>query len=396
MSLRKKIGLAIALLMGMVLVVVFAFNLWLNHQKSKPFKATEDELAQLEFYKQPESWFLNNLKEPRIVLDGQQLDPKFQYIFEEAGDSDENLKMMKLIFSTPLGRKYARHMVDREWNLYSKISPPMKVTFDLEVLGRHGLDIPIRLYVPKDDTDQKENLPVLVYAHGGGLLFGSVKAMDRVVQHIANEANVMVISVDYRLAPEHPYPSASDDGEDVFLWAKNNVKKYGGNPKNIAFGGDSGGGLVAINVAQRQLDQMKPPPTALLLYYPATGLPINDPSYTLFGKGYGLDANFFEYLLTQVFPDQSLETATPDDYMSPVQSEDLSNMPPTIVVTAGFDILRDSGKRFADKLKADSVAVTYFNYASLTHNFLQLSAIIEDADKATTETAQLLGRMVRE
>ncbi|MEM9143813.1 MAG: hypothetical protein AAGA86_12560, partial [Bacteroidota bacterium] len=119
MGLGKKIGIAITALTGMLSVMVFVFNLWLNHQKSKPFKATEEELAQLEFYQQPESWFLDNLEKPRIVLDGQQLDPKFQYIFEKAGDSDENLKMMKLIFSTTLGRKYARHMVDREWNLYS-------------------------------------------------------------------------------------------------------------------------------------------------------------------------------------------------------------------------------------------------------------------------------------
>ncbi|MEM1124881.1 MAG: alpha/beta hydrolase, partial [Bacteroidota bacterium] len=377
----KKLIILFGILFGSILLLLLVANSWLNNQKNEPFTATAEEQENLAFYQQPEKWFIENLTKPQIQLDGQTLDPKFQYMFEQAGDSEENFGMMKNIFATSLGRKFVRNAVDREWTLYTKTSPSMEQTHDLEVTSQQGHQIPIRIYVPKSEN-VGEKLPVLLYAHGGGYLFGSIKALDRAVQIMANEAQAIVVSIDYRLAPEYPYPAASDDGETVFLWAKNNIQNYGGNPEKIAFGGDSGGGHVAINVAQRQLAQNAEPPVCLLLYYPATGLPIDDLSYELFQKGFGLDAKFFEYILTQVFPDQELATANPDAYMAPIQAESLAGIPPTIVATAGFDILRDSGKKFADRLAADSIDVTYFNYPSLAHSFLNFSGVIADAEQA--------------
>lgn len=391
---KKKLTIVLGSVLGACVLALPCFNFWLENQRTKIFEPTNAETEQLTFYKQSEQWFIKNLQKPQIEIDGQTLDPKFQYMMEQAGDPEKSFHFMKAIFSTALGRKYVRYKVDREWSLYTKVTRPMKETFDLEIDGRSGHKIPIRIYVP-DISKSQEKWPVLIYAHGGGYLFGSIKALDRAVRLIANEAQVIVVSLDYRLAPEYPYPAPSDDGEDVFLWAQDHIQEYNGDAQRIAFGGDSGGGHISINVAQRQLAEGKKMPAMLLLYYPAPGLPFDDESNKLFGKGFGLDTQFFEYILTKVFPGQTLQTARPDDYMAPLRAKNLEGMPPTIVATAGFDILRDSGKRFAEKLESSNTPVFYYNYPGLPHSFLQFSGISREAERAATETARLLGQEIR-
>lgn len=388
--------MGISLFLLVFLLMPLIFKIRQKRRKINSFKASKKEAERQAFYQQSEQWFIRQLKNPQKTIDGQTFNPKFQYMFEQIGDTaEQSFQLMKRLFSFSLGRKLVRYKIDREWTLYTKTTPPMHEVFDLKIKGRGGHRIPIRIYIP-ELADTKEKWPVLVYAHGGGYLFGSIKALDRAVRLIANEAKMMVVSVNYRLAPENPYPAQSDDGEDVFLWAQKHIEQFHGNAQYIAVGGDSGGGHISINIAQRQLAKGQKPPVALLLYYPATGIPFNDVSNQLFGKGFGLDSSFFEYILTQVFPNENWQTTQPDVYMAPVQSKNLRKMPPTIIATAGFDILRDSGKRFAGQLRADGVDVLYLNYPSLPHSFLQFSGIIEDAEKAATETARLLGQKIRE
>lgn len=381
------------LLVLLIILGVMSFNFWLNYQIKQPFIASKAEEEELQFYLKDNNWFQENLKKPQIIIDGQKLDSKVQYMLEQSGDSDQNQSFLRKMFAVPLGRKYLRYRVDGGWTVFTKETPAMKKTHDLKVTGRGGHDIPIRIYVPEHNSTQR--LPVLIYAHGGGYLFASIKALDRAVQLMANEAKVIVVSVDYRLAPEHPYPAASEDGEDVFLWTKNNIAKYNGNAELIAFGGDSAGGHVAVNVAQKQMKNGKSSVAMLLLYYPATGLPTNDRSYKLYAKGFGLDRSFFEFLLTQVFPGKELNSAHIDEFMAPDLSVSLKGMPPAILSTAGFDILKDSGARFAQKLQSDSVQVDYFNYSSLPHSFLQYSGVVPDAEVAASETARLFGERIR-
>lgn len=379
-------------LAGLILLLLIASQIWLavSTRSGDPFEPTQAELKDLEFYSQPESWFLENLQGPREVIDGQTLDPKLQYMFEQARMAPEwTSHLPPLMYKTPWGRAYLRGEVDRHWQLYTLETKPMASVEDRIIPGR-GAQIPVRIYTPQ--TDHTGPLPVLVYHHGGGWIFASIAALDRVSRVIANEAGVIVISVDYRLSPEHHYPAASDDGEDVFLWAVENAASLGGDPARVAAGGDSAGGHVAINIAQRRLAAGAPAPAALLLFYPGAGLPANDPSYQLFGKGYGLDRSFIEFILPRVFPD--LRTQSPeeaDGFMDPAgKAESFEGMPPVIIATAGFDILRDSGRRFAQRLEEDGVAVTYTNYPSLAHSFLQFSAIVEDARIATQENARRL------
>lgn len=358
------------------------------------FEPTPAELEKLARFQQPESWFLGQLQGPREVADGQTMDPKLQYLAEQMRPASKWLApAMPLIFATPAGRSWVRGAIDREWQLYTKITAPMRRVEDRDIPGRAG-PLPVRLYWPQ--TDEPGPLPVLVYCHGGGWVFASVAALDRAVRLLANEARVIVISVDYRLAPEHPYPAASDDGEDAYRWALANATALGGDPDKVAVGGDSAGGHVAINTVQRQLAAGRPVPRALLLYYPGTGLPERGGSMQRFAVGYGLDASFIDFILPRVFqgytsPDQA------DALMDPLRkAEHLRGFPPTIVATGGFDILRDSGRAFAARLAADGVPVADLHYGPLTHSFLQFSGVVAKAEHAATETAGLLGRTLRE
>lgn len=357
------------------------------------FVPTADEREKLAFYRQPEQWFIEHLAGPREVIDGQTLDPKLQYMMEQLRPHRWLINHgISLIFSTPAGRRWLRGGADREWQLYTRVTDPMRSVEDRVIPGRDG-GIAVRIYHP--ETATAGPLPILVYHHGGGWIFASVAAMDRVVRLIANEARAIVVSVDYRLAPEHPYPAASDDGEDAFLWARAHAAALGGSADLVAVGGDSAGGHVAINIAQRQLAAGKPLPRALLLYYPGTGMPSADRSYALFGRGYGLDAAFIEFILPLVFPGMR-ESDARDDLMDPLRARSLAGFPPTIIATAGFDILRDSGRAFARRLDHEGVPVAYFNYASLTHSFLQFSGVIDDADQAASGTARLFGHVARD
>lgn len=384
----------IVILVVLVLLLAGGAWLWLDFGKPVPgpFVPTASELEELAFYSQPESWFLENLQGPREVVDGQTLDPKFQYIMEQIRpQSDFMMRTIPYLFATAPGRRWLRSAADRDWQLYTKITAPMRQIEDRQVPGRDG-PVPVRLYHPQ--VEGEGPLPLLVYSHGGGWVFASIAAMDRAVQLLANEARVIVVSVEFRLAPEHPYPAASDDGEDVFLWAREQAVALGSTPDLVAVGGDSAGGHVSINAVQRQIASGRPLPRALLLYYPGTGLPREDRSYELFGKGYGLDAGFIDFILPQVFPGMTLEDER-DDFMDPIRAKSLRGFPPTIVATAGFDILRDSGRAFAERLRDEGAMVAYFNYPSLTHSFLQFSGIVADAERAATETARLFGETVR-
>lgn len=361
----------------------------------EPFVPTKEERKKLAFYSQPESWFAAHLQGPRETVDGQTIDPKLQYMMEQIRPvAPWLMRTAPAIFATRWGRGFIRHGVDREWTLYTKVTREMARVEDRTVEGRGG-PIPIRIYRPKVEGDGP--LPVLVYHHGGGWIFAGITSHDRVSRLLANEARAIVISVGYRLAPEHPYPAASDDGEDAWLWARAHAASFGGDPARIGVGGDSAGGHVSINIAQRQIAAGKPVPAAMLLFYPGAGLPQDDPSYTLFGKGYALDAAFIEFILPRVFegysPDRHGEA---DVLMDPASAPSLTGLPPAIVATAGFDILRDSGRRFAARLEAEGVPVRYTNYPSLTHSFLQFSTVVPDADAASTTSARLFGRLVRD
>lgn len=353
---------------------------------------TPAEQKRLEMYLQPNAWFVERLKQPPEMVDGQVLHPKIQHYQESRGRQaearDANDKWWNQ-FMVPAQRTEARRAVDRTWTYRSKITEPMAAIDDRKIRGPGG-DIAVRIYTP--NVTRRGPLPVLVYYHGGGWVMGSIEAADRAVRLLANEADVIVVSGDYRLAPEHKLPAPQDDAQAVFQWAQANAASFGGDPTRVGVGGDSAGGQMATVTSLRQWEEGKIVPAWQLLYYPVTDLHYDYSSFDKFSDGYGLDRHF---------ADKMLELALASDadrkhpHLSPLRAEDLSGLPPTIIVTAGFDILRDQGRALADRLKAQGVPVIYRNYGSLTHGFMQHSATIDDAERACVESAQLLSSGLR-
>lgn len=357
-------------------------------QPEDDFRPTPDEQKRFELMSRPEAWFLESLAGPREVIDGQRLDPRQQYYFEERRRrTPEQVQRGLATFLDPQARVATHERLTREWALFTKVTAPMSKVEDRSIDGRGGA-IPIRIYTPKTDTD--EPLPLLVYFHGGGWLYSGIEATDRFARLLANEAKSVVVSVDYRLAPEHLWPASNDDGEDAFLWARTHAKRLGSEPDLVAVGGDSAGGHISLNISLRQIEAKRPTPAYQLLYYTSTDFSTSDESYRLFDEGYGLDTTFRAFMIKNVFPGDLLQKSTKE-----LNGSNFVGMPATIAVSAGFDMLRDSSRRLTERLAKAGVPAMYLNYPTLAHGFLQWSAVVPDAERASVDTARLFGAAVR-
>jgi acetyl esterase len=223
-----------------------------------------------------------------------------------------------------------------------------------------------RVYVPAQAKAQP--VPVLVYLHGGGWVAGSLETHDPFCRLLASLAGISIVSVAYRLAPESPYPTGVDDAAVAVHWALEHAAQWNGDPRRIALGGDSAGGHLAAVVANRvAADKVGPQLRALLLLYPVTDHPSGaHPSFAENATGYGLTATemvwFWEQFLS---PD-----ALPDDpEVSPLRAEFPAGLPPTLVATAQYDVLRDEGIAYAHKLQAAGVPVTHMHSPDMHHDF---------------------------
>jgi acetyl esterase len=352
------------------------------------FKPTHAEKDRLELMSKPEKWFLKNLEGQREIIEGQVLDPKLQYYLEgRRRRTQEEVKRGLDMFLSASDRVIARNALAREWALMTKVTAPMRSLEQRSIPGPGG-PIPIRIYTP--ETNQEEPLPVLLYFHGGWIYSG-IEAVDRAVRLIANEAQVIVVSVEYRLAPEYPWPAANDDGEAAFLWARANAASFSGDPECIAVGGDSAGGNISMSISQRQIAAGRPTPLYQLLYYTAIDFSPHYESSRIFARGYSFDATFRDFMMSVVYPG----TGTAERAVKELKSVKMEKMPASIVVTAGFDMLRDPGQSLARRMEKAGTAVTYLNYPTLIHGFLQWSGVVADAERAAVETARLFGNSVR-
>jgi acetyl esterase len=357
-------------------------------QPEDDFRPTAEEQKRFELMSRPEQWFLQSLAGPREVIDGQRLDPKQQYYFEERRRrAPEQVQRGLATFLDPQARIATRERLTREWALFTKVTAPMSKVEDRTIDSRGG-PLPIRIYTPKTQAD--EPLPLLVYFHGGGWLYSGIEATDRFARLVANEAEAIVVSVDYRLAPDHLWPASNDDGEDAFLWARANATSLGSEPDLVAVGGDSAGGHISLNISLRQIKAKRPTPAYQLLYYTSSDFSDRDESYRLFNQGYGLDTTFRAFMINTVFPGDLLQKSTKE-----LNSSNFIGMPATIAVSAGFDMLRDSSRRLTERLTKAGVPAMYLNYPTLAHGFLQWSAVVPDAERASVDTARLFGTAVR-
>ena len=245
-------------------------------------------------------------------------------------------------------------------------------------------DIPIRIYTPAGDGP----FPILVYFHGGGWVIGDRDTHDVPCCNLANRAGCVVVSVDYRRAPEYKFPAAPQDCLAATRWAATNAAEINGDRSRIAVGGDSAGGNLAAVVAQMARDEGGPAMVGQLLIYPVTDyyLPAK-PSYIENGDGYLLTRDDMIY-----FWGHYLNTPTEADnpYAAPLRAADLSNLAPAFVLTMEFDPLRDEGEHYAEQLKAAGVPTHAKRYDGSIHGCVSLAGVLDVGRIATNDAAAWL------
>jgi acetyl esterase len=253
---------------------------------------------------------------------------------------------------------------------------------DRRVPGPRG-DIPVRIYTPRGDAP----FPVLVYFHGGGWVIGNIDTHDPVCRHLANAARCIVVSVEYRLAPEHPYPAAAEDAYAATRWVAEHAASLGGDPRRIAVGGDSAGGNLTAVVALIARDRGGPPLVFQLLVYPVTDVPGTAyPSYRDNGEGYFLTAKMMHWFWNHYCG----TVTTPDAYACPIMAKDFRGLPPALVITAEFDPLRDEGEAYGKHLRQAGVATEIKRYDGMIHGFFGMGGLLTVAREATADAAAAL------
>jgi acetyl esterase len=255
----------------------------------------------------------------------------------------------------------------------------------LDVPGPGG-PIPSRLYVPRLPSPDAA-APLLVYYHGGGWVIGDLDMYDDLCRLLAAAAGCMVLSVGYRLAPEHPFPAPLEDAFAAFEWAAANAESIGADPKRIGVGGDSAGGNMAAVVSRQAVEGGGPKPAMQLLFYPVTDSIEDTRSRKLFSEGYILtkaDMDKFEAAYLPPGVDAS------DQRISILQCPDLHGLPTAYVATAGFDPLRDEGEAYALRMRDCGVRVALRRHSGLIHTFVNQTAINPTALGAVLEAAGAL------
>lgn len=255
--------------------------------------------------------------------------------------------------------------------------PEVGAVRELEARGADG-PVPVRYYRPAGSA-AGDVLPVLMYFHGGGWVIGDLETHDVLCRQLCNQSGCAVVSVHYRLAPESRFPAAFDDALAATRWVHAQAASLQVDPQRIAVGGDSAGGNLAAAVAIAAREAGDLPLAFQLLIYPATDQRRGAPSHTTNGQGYLLTKESMDY-----YHDHYLGGASHDlDWRaSPLLHEDLSRLPPALVLIAGFDPLRDEGMQYADKLSAAGTRATLVNFERQVHGFITMGKVLDEANVA--------------
>ena len=257
-------------------------------------------------------------------------------------------------------------------------SAPAVAIENAELAGPAG-PLPIRIYTPSVPAMPSSGL---IFFHGGGWVFGSIETHDGLCRRLASEAGCRVISVEYRLAPEHGFPAAVEDALAATRWIANNADKFGIDPKKLAIGGDSAGGNLAAVVCQSARGTGGSALALQVLLCPVLDLGLDSPSRRAFAEGYFLNRETVDWSLRHYLPPN---VDISDPRVSPLRAADLRGLPPAHIHTAQFDPLCDEGKDYADRLKQAGVDVRYIRHDGMIHNFYAMAGIIPYARTALKE-----------
>ncbi len=252
------------------------------------------------------------------------------------------------------------------------------MTKNIMVSGGAGT-IPARLYWPKDAKKSDKPLPVVVYYHGGGWVIATNDTYDATPRSLSKQLNALVVSVEYRKAPEHKFPAAHDDAFAVYKWTLKNAGKYHGNSGKIALVGESAGGNLAINTAIKARDAGIQMPGYEALIYPVAGVDMNTPSYIENANAKPLNKAMMGWFVKNTIRTPADKT---DPRLDIVGRADLRDLPPTTIITAQIDPLRSDGEMLADKLAKAGVPVEYESYNGVTHEFFGMAPLVGNAKDA--------------
>ena len=263
---------------------------------------------------------------------------------------------------------------------------PVETVRDLSIKGPGG-GIPVRLYVPEGELP----FPILVWFHGGGWIRGSIDGSDPICRRLANAVGCSVVSATYRLAPEDPFPAAVEDAYAALEWAANNPHAVRGDPDRLAVGGKSAGGTQAAVAALMARDRGGPDVDFQVLGAPVTDYSFDTVSYRENAEGYGLTRRAMEYNW-DTYLQNPIHGKHP--YAAPLQARDLSGLPPAMVLTAGFDPLRDDGVAYAERLRDAGVETEHRNYPEMIHGLLGSAYFVQDVGR-TREAVEDIGAALR-
>lgn len=312
---------------------------------------------------------------PPVIVDGQELDPQLQLL----RSIRQRYRMPGLVEPTVAAGR-ARYR--RETLAFRGPMTKVAAVHDLEIPGPSG-PLRARHYAPDDG----QTAPLTVYFHGGGFVIGDLDTHDEPCRILCHYAGVHVLSVEYRLAPEHPFPAGLEDAAAALAWAQANAATLGADPLRVSIGGDSAGANLSAVVSC--LTSRGTPPLAQLLIYPPTDGTTPRRSYELFGEGFYLSAKdgaaFGRYYVGPVI---GTATRGGDARQSPLCASDLSNLPPALVITAGFDLLRDEGEAYAQALAAAGTVTRQQKHPSLGHGFIHMTGICPAARRAMVGIAR--------
>lgn len=328
----------------------------------------------------PPAWLRRLSGGTPIVVDGQELDAEVQFA----------LAMLRVTGQRSLDRlspAEAREELRRSARVFAGTPIPM-ARIEPDGIPTPFGSIPVRLYVPRGSDRRR---PLVVYYHGGGWVVGGLDTHDTTCRFLAQEIDAAVLAVDYRLAPEARFPAAVDDAFAAFEWAARAATALGCDPERIAVAGDSAGGNLAAVVALLTTTSGGPRAAAQLLIYPVTDLSTKHPSYRTFSTGFFLTEAEMDWYRGHYLPN---EAAARDPRASPLLAPDLRDAPPAVVVTAGFDVLRDEGEAYVRRLREAGVAVEHRRVAGQIHGFANATGVSPVAREAMREVAGVVRRIL--
>ncbi len=327
----------------------------------------------------PLSW-VNVATGAPIAIDGQTLDARTQWLLTVFKKSkrpeihDLPLPAARAQFDTYM------KALSASWLPMGLGDPPIGEIIDRAIPGPAG-PLPVRVYRPPDVPAGP--LPAILFLHGGSWSLGGLDSYDLPCRFLASSTKCLVIAVDYRLAPEHKFPAAVEDSLAAWRWLAGNAEAIGAMPRRLVVAGDAAGGTLAAVVAQEtRNDAVRPALQALI--YPILDLAMDTRSYDLFSDGFLATRRSVEWGRDTYLADPS---EVDDPRVSPLRAADFTGLPPTLVFTAGFDVVRDEGAVYAEKLRAAGVRVVHRNFDSLIHGFVGMRGVLQAAARAMDDIA---------